>query len=870
MMQHNPTPRPLDAAPPASLRDGYPSSGAYDEMRSADGTVRPHWEYLMAALDSLGEEELRERGQEIRRLLRDNGVTYNAYGDPRGITRPWQLDPLPLLMPSQEWVDIERGLLQRAELLNLLLRDLYGPAESLKKGLLPPELIYTQIGFLRNCVGLPPPAGRYLHLYAADIIRSAEGRLYVVGDRPGSLSGVGYALENRMVLSRVFPSLFRDSQVHRLAMFFRGLRQTIHNLAWQRSDNLRIVVLTPGPDSEAYFEHAYLARYLGYTLVQGSDLTVREGRVWLKSLDGLQPVHVIMRWVASEDCDPLELRADSALGVAGLVQAARMRNVACVNPLGGEVVENRALFRFLPALAKHFLGEDLLLPSPRTWWCGLPKEREYVLANLDHLVIRRAVPTPSYPAIDGASLAAAQLEKVRAEILAQPNLFVGQEALPRSSAPIFTGHGLEPRNVALRTFMTASEGGYQLMPGGLARVASEAGAPVSATRYGGLSKDTWLLASEPEKHDTLVQPLEALLDIDLGRGELPSRVAESLFWLGRYAERAEGGIRLLRTVLLALLNPLESYGGNCLNSLLRAVTALTETYPGFLGEDAENLLRNPEHELMSVFLERARMGSLSYNLDALLYAARSARDRISPDIWRVFNDIEEVLDALQNRQRYQSLNTLDPGGEDALNDAQEQLDNLVLAFAAFNGLVTENMTHGQGWRFMIIGRRLERAQLTTHLLQATLCHRDPEEAGLLEQLLQVCDSLLTYRTRYRTQVRIEAVLDLLLQDETNPRSLSYQLERLQYFIAELPRDSVFAYKSQEERLVLEALSQLRLADPRELAKTGGDGAFRPQLDQLLVRLSNLLPRISDAVSSAYFSHTERPRQLVEMEGGSQA
>jgi uncharacterized circularly permuted ATP-grasp superfamily protein/uncharacterized alpha-E superfamily protein len=860
----------------ASLFAAYrPIAGGYDEMFDATGQVREHWRYLIEAQAKMGGQELEKRRQEIRHLLRDNGVTYtlpaaSLFERPR----TWELDPVPLLLPSQEWTELERGLLQRAELFNLLLRDIYGAGEVFRKKLLPPELIYTHSGYLRPCTSVPVPGERSLHLYGADLVRLSNGAFCVVGDRAQATAGAGYALENRIVLSRVFPSLFRDAHVHRLAQFFRGLRQTLNHQSWRVSDDIRIVVMSAGPDHENYFEQAYLAKYLGYTLVQGADLTVRDGKVWLKTLDGLQSVDVIMRWVDGPLCDPLELQPDSSSGVAGLLQSMRMRNVAVVNSPAVGVLENRGLMQFLPYLCRHFLGEDLRLSSPLTYWCGLTQSRAYALSHMEDLVFRRTHMHAGENAWRPASMDAAQKAELRRQILAAPQHWLAQLPVNGSTAPVFANGVLEPRQIVLRTFVAADENAYQVMPGGLARTAAMSGERVAAGGSGGLSKDVWVLASEPTRYITLIPSSESSFIPPPGQGELPSRVAENLFWLGRYVERAEGLARLLRTVLLHWLDPQE-YGSAsnedyCLSALLRTVTDLSDTHPGFTGEGAAARLAAPEMELLSICSESARTGSLAYDLNALLYAVRAVRDRISPDIWRVFNDIEECLQRLQNHHQNQDnypYALFGDGMSDRLALSLDELNKLVLSFAAFSGLAVESMTHGQGWRFLVIGRRIERAYMIIQLLQAMLERALPEPyQGLaLEALLNICDSAMTYRSRYRTQIRLEPVLDLLLQDETNPRAISYQLERLQYFIAQLPRASVFAYKSREERLVLEALSLVRLADPHQLMQAGED-SVRVSLVALLAKLKQLLPQLSDALSSAYFSHAEAPRQLVDLEG----
>lgn len=842
--------------------------GVFDEMYTTTGEMQPQWTFLTQALKNLGQAELKQRWQETRRLLRDNGVTYSVYDEERA--RPWELDLIPLLMADNKWQALEQGLIQRAHLFNLVLTDLYGPRELFKNNILPPEVIYAHPGFLHCCAGInnlyPLP------FYAADLARTSTGNWYVVGDRTQAPPGAGYALENRMVLSRVFSNLFKEAHVRRLALFFRTLRNTLMNSAWRASDELRIVVLTPGPESETYFEHAYLAMYLGYTLVQGADLTVRDGQVCLKTLDGLQRVDVILRFVKDAWCDPLELRQDSTLGVAGLLQAVRMKQVSLVNPLGCGVLENPALMAFMSNIARYFLNEELKIPPAATWWCGQPRECNYVLTHLDELVIKQILPG-SEP-MRGGALSTAEKATLQAQILARPHLFIGQEEITCSTIPVLTPGQLEPRQMVLRSFLVATEESYMAMPGGLTRVSSSHDLPVLFDEA--VSKDTWILSKEPEQAISLIPFMGQITALQHGQAELPSRVGENLFWLGRYTERAESIIRLLRVVLLHMLEPLDmttnEQSQTCLHSLLRAVTHVTKTYPGFVGdEEAQHHLNNPIPELLSLFLDKSRLGSLASTLNALLYAVRSVRDRISPDIWRVFNTIEDgvqILKVHRNMAMAEETNTIDDLDSEILSATLEELDQLLISFAAFSGFVVEGMTHGQGWRFLMIGRRLERAQQTIPLLRTLLANQLDCEPILLEYLLIICDSIMTYRSRYRTQVQPQPTLELLLLDENNPRALAYQLQHLQTYVRQLPRaDSVYAYKNQEQRLALEGLTRLRLASPEELLQTDDTQVFRTHLDQLLVRLSHILPALSDALTHSYFSHVEQPRQLVKFTGG---
>lgn len=852
---------PEETTPEAILSNYQRLPDSYDEIFTAEGEIRAHWKYFIDSLQKLGVNELERRWQEAHRLLRDNGVNYSDYySSVKKNHRPWQLDPIPMLMSQQEWEHIERGLIQRAELMSLLFNDLYGDKESLRKGLLPIELIAGHPNFLRPCVGIKQIPRHRLPFYAVDLVRASSGELWAMADRTQMPAGAGYALENRLVMSRVLPSLFRDSHVHRLSLFFRTLRSTLASMS--NRDDHRIVMLTAGDNYSggSYFEDVYLAKYLGYTLVQGGDLTVREGKVCLKTLNGLQHVDVILRRINDNDCDPLELNQHSYVGVAGLLQSLRLGAVAMANPLGGSILENSGLLAFLPKLARYFLGEDLLINSPQTWWCGDRKSRDHVLANLDTLLIKQTVRNVHSTTIRSKLLSGKQRELLTEQILKHPYRYVGTEEITHSSVPIFANSRLEPRPVAMRTFITSTETGYMVMPGGLARVATGRDSPVVSTRNVRISKDIWITAAAPEHVLNLAAATKSSQShvVFEGQNELPSRVAENLFWLGRYAERAEGTIRLLRTVLLYLADPYDfptpiqqPSAHNLLHNLLRAVTCLTETYPGFMGEGAAERLAQPESELRSIFLDKDRVGGLSSTLQFLVNAAGSIRERVSPDMWRVINRIDEQLQRLQGETKV---------------DILPELDDLITALAAFSGLSVESMTHGQGWKFLIIGRRIERGQHLVNLLKTILCNVNEDDTAMMEHLLGITDSLLTYRRRYRSQPEAYAVLELVLQSERNPHAIGYQLERIERYIRELPGNAQI-YCSPMGKILLEALTLIRLADMDTLAQVTTDpvaGDFRKELEQLLIKVGDLLVHLSEIVSNSYFTHAEIPRQLVKL------
>jgi uncharacterized circularly permuted ATP-grasp superfamily protein/uncharacterized alpha-E superfamily protein len=835
---------------------GYsPPDGARDEVFDERGEVRSHWHVFLQSVRELGLSQLSRRWSDARHLIRENGVTYNVYGDPRGLERPWQLDPIPLIIAPAESDALAAGLVQRGRLLEALLRDLYGPQQTLALGLLPPEFVYANPAFLRSCHGATPPGGRHLHLYAANVGRSPDGTFWVLGDRTQSPSGAGYALENRLVLSRTLPETFRDCQVQRLALFFRTLRDSLRGLAPHNRDNPRVVLLTPGPYNETYFEHAYLARYLGYTLVEGGDLTVRDNRVFLKVLGGLQPVDVIFRRLDDDFCDPLELRSDSFLGVPGLVQAVRSGNVAVANALGSGLLETTALLAFLPGLCRHLLGEELRLPSVPTWWCGDREACARVLARLDELVIKPALPGMRLEPVIGAELTREQLAELAGKIRARPRDYVAQDRLPLSTTPVLVGNRLQPRHLVLRSYLAAEGDSFAVMPGGLARVSASAETQVVSMQRGGGSKDTWVLSASPVSNFSLLRPAGQSVELSRGGSDLPSRAADNLYWLGRYAARAEGLTRLLRCVLVRLTERSGLTDVPELPLLLRTVTRMSECYPGFVGEGSAGRLVAPEAELLALVHDNRRPGSLASILGALSSVAGTARDRISTDMWRVLRDLGRV------RRSHGFFETGGDGDHRTLSAELDLLDGTVLTLAAFGGLAVESVTRGEGWRFLDMGRKLERALHTINLLRCTLASPWNPEGPVLEAILEIADSAMTYRRRYQEGVQAAAVLDLLLADEANPRSLAYQLVALTDDVDHLPREASRPGRSAEQRLMLSSLTALRLADVQQLAGLDECGG-RPALDELLGRLASALPALSDAITQTYLSHLQ-PSRLNE-------
>jgi uncharacterized circularly permuted ATP-grasp superfamily protein/uncharacterized alpha-E superfamily protein len=828
--------------------------GIYDEMYATENKALPYWERFMAALESMGSEKLELRRREAQRLLRENGVTYNVYGDSESLTRPWRLDPVPLLISSEEWIVIEAGLKQRAELLDLILKDIYGKQTLLKKGLLPTELVFGHEGFLHPCVGALQNQQRHLTIYSANLARGPSGRMWVLDDRTQAPSGSGYALENRTVMTRVLPDIFRETQVHRLSGFFKALHKGLVDIAPHNKEDPRIVILTPGPLNETYFEHAYLAAYLGYTLVQGGDLTVRDGRVWLKSLAGLQAVDVILRRVDDSFCDPLEMRSESKLGVAGLLEAVRRGNVAIANPLGSSVLENPGLLAFLPRLSRYFLNQELKLPSVATWWCGQRRERDFVLQNLERLVIKPINRTSANHAVFGGELSSKEKDLLRSQILAKPHLFIGQEQVSFSTLPAFIDHQIEPRNAVLRNFVVASGDDYVVMPGGLTRVARQKDNFIVSNQAGGISKDTWVLASEPDKPVSIWTQPKRNQHIDAVTEPLTSRAADNLFWVGRHLERIEAATRLLRTILLKLRETLEfkdPIDDECLKILLRTLTQVTGTYPGFVKDD-DQLLKAPEAELLSLAKEGHRKGSLTANIQALVQAAFNIRDLWSQDTWR-------SVDNIQRRWQQRVVNN-----DITVEQLQNHLDDLITGIVAFIGLTGESMTREAAWLMLDSGRRLERALSLIALLRSTLAlrHEDTLQNQVLEAVLVSTDSLTIYQRRYRSFIQLPMVLELLLLDETHPRSVAYQLHQLSVHVDALPRVKSKSRLSEEQRLILKTYTDLRLCNMSELTLADDNEGIYTDLESLLSNTTDLLWRFAEVIAEAYFSHSQTSQLLM--------
>jgi uncharacterized circularly permuted ATP-grasp superfamily protein/uncharacterized alpha-E superfamily protein len=776
---------------------------------------------------------LGKRWSRAERRIRENGITYNIYSDPLGANRPWKIDIVPMLIPADEWRYIEAGIVQRAQLLSLVLEDLYGPQALVADGHFPAALLYANPAFLRPLVGVRVPAHTYLHMLAVDLARSPDGQWWVLADRTQAPSGSGYALENRTIVSDVLPDLFRTSNVLRLAPFFRAQREALTNLA--QCNNPRIVLLTPGPHNETYFEHSYIARYLGFTLVEGADLTVRDRCVYLKTVDGLEQVDVILRRVDDSFCDPLELRSDSLLGVPGLVDAIVAGNVKVANALGSGVIETAAVMPFLPGLSSYLLGEKLKLPSVATWWCGQEYALDWVLNHLDSVVVKPAFPSRGMEPVFGAELPQAERGKFAQQLRARPHEYVAQEQIALSIAPVWENGQLNSRSVVLRAYVLNTGNGWIAIPGGLIRVAETEG-PVVSMQRGGHSKDAWVLWDAPVDTFSMLHPRNEPVELRRVPRAVPSSVADNVFWLGRYTERAENIARILRP-MVSRVRRAEQAELRCLLRLHSFLDSRHSKLPKT--KDGRPTSLELEQEIISVTTDRKRPDSLASTLAEVSRIGGNVRDRLSADM--VFL-IGQLRDSIQRDTQFLEYPAM--------------LTSCLELLSAFSGMERENINRGLGWLFLTLGRRLERAIYLTRQLREITTPLAEEDWPLLECLLEVGDSSMTYRTRYYTTLQPLAVLDVLMADETNPRSLDFQLSHLVDLYKKLPR-----HLPDDLQAMRDALALLRSFDLRELEyplpgaaalAKGFEGLSR--LERFLRDLERLLPSWSNNLSNRYFSH----------------
>ena len=834
------------------------TSNLHDETLTANGSIQPDWQRVMRSLGALSPDEVAHHQLEISRQLRAYGIAYSSLSNAQHTSRPWHLDLTPFVIAPNDWATVSRALEQRAQLKRAILTDIYNEQRLIRERLIPPAMIFAHNGYQRDAYKL----GTHLDLpmLSADISRSPSGQWYVVDDICQYPEGIGYTVENRLVLSRTLPKLFRECRVQRVAGYFEQIQQHIAELS--ESDG-RCVMLAYGPDHPYYFEYAFLAKYLGYTLVQCGDLTVRDNRVYLRTVAGLQRVSVIVRFIKDTNLDPMATGQASASGITGLFQAVRNNGVKVINPLGSGVLDNPALNVCLPQLCKELLGEDLLMPGPPTYWLGDEKQLAHVMSKRDALLFRDIDSLGQL--FDPRLMTQEELEQLNRNITLTPHRYVAQERLDRSIAPAFNGTVAVKRQVTVRCFLIAQGDRYATMPGGLCLLDTAADGRRPAYDALAGSKDTWVIADGPVKPITLLTRSALSSQFSVIDGELPSRVAENLFWMGRHAERCEICVRLLRCVFQTLQNddpmdtaePSDNTITPVLSAILRAITKATGTLPGFVGRGGVRRIRAPQKELLSLLHDPSRAGTLPSALNQLQSSAASARDRVSDELLRVLNRLEDICSQFVDNP----TPALMFDDIDTLKNINSQLADTLLSLSAFAGLAHENFTHGDGWRFMMLGRRLERVQHTSVVIN-TMLAQDHNDTQLLETLLKHFDSVMTYRSRYRSQIDVSLVLRLLLVDEFNPRSLAFQLKEIHDTIALLPGRRSLSQADALSQLAIVGLSRIQLADPEQLIAARKDA--RQNLPKLLSVLEELPAKMADILTATYFSHVQTGQQLADL------
>src|ERR1700733_15379644 len=808
------------SSPGAAYLGGYSADARrYDELLDATGAVRPHWQALLERLGREAGADVTRRGIELtRRLISENGVTYNVYADPKGVDRPWALDPLPLMISAAEWRQIEQGVAQRARALDALLVDLYGPQRLISEGVVPPELPFGHPNFLWPAHGIVPAGGTWLHIYAVDLARAPDGRWWVLADRTQAPSGAGYALENREIIEQVLPDPLRDLDIRKLRGFFAALRvKLLENV--EAGESPLAVVLTSGPFNETYFEHAYLARQLGVALSEGTDLTVRNDTVYLKTLAGLKRVHAILGRLDDDFCDPLELRSNSALGVPGLLGVVRAGRVVLANALGTGVLESDAWLGFHPGVSGGLLGESLTLPSLATWWCGEEPALEYVLAHLKDLVIRPAYPNQHFEPVFGRALAGHAREELIARLRTRPYAYVAQEHLALSQAPVLRGNGVSgfaAKAVTIRVYAFATGDGRIVMPGGLARVATDASINAVTTQRGGASKDIWVLPDAEQPPPQIPEVRSGPARTTTRQDLTPSRLVENLYWMGRYTVRCEDKAEMLRATLEVRVDP------QVWRRAVRVCQELDVIAPGA--------------DPMASLNEESDPHGLVADIRRLNWCASQVRGRLSSSCWHAVTILQQQLHE----------------GVKAREAPRQTLNRLLLSLAALAGFALDDMTQDASWRLLRIGRRLERLQFVARLLAQHLAADTANQHGHVEWLLNSCDSLRIFRPRYGAAPRLGPTLDLLIRDAEHPRALAFQGRA----IAGDMRRLAEALQQESDDVLSQEIPALT---DSQLLVLEGDGpaaaAARLHLAARLQQLASAAGRFSDQLSMRHFSHS---------------
>ncbi len=824
-----------------SIFDSCKEESSFDEMFDTKCGIRPHWTDIINGLDNAGIKQLELKQLEIDWRLEDNGVTYNIYNDPEGTNRRWNLDPIPLVLTSSEWDEISKGLKQRAKLLNLIFKDLYTEQKLIKEGIIPAEIIFGHKGFIPEVFNFENIDYYSMRFYATDISRGPDGKFWVINDRTQSPSGLGYAVENRLTMNSICDDLYPNVKILKMANFIEGFKNMLKSLSPSNQDNPLIALLTPGPLNETYFEHSYISSFLDLNLVQGEDLLVKNNQLWLKSLNGLRKVDTLIRRVDSQYCDPLELRNDSQLGVAGLVNVVRKDNLSMINPIGVGVLENIGLNPFMKNIAKFLLDEELILPQIATWWCGQEKELDFVLKNIRNLIIKRIDRTDNIEIHFTQKLNDSDLNNLIEKIKEDPHYYVGQEIIDFSTTPSFTKGKIEPRNTVIRSFAYLHENEYHIMPGGLIRVSPTKDSLVVSNQKGGTSKDLWILGEDENFRGNNIFKNRSFIDSRLEN--ISTKRAENLFWLGRYLTRAIITARMVRFNLKNMLNltRYDNTNSKKTNNILNiALTHLTMTYPGFLDEKSVLQLR----EIISIIRDKNRVGTLSFTLSMLSNSNTNVKNLLTMEAWRIYEKLQKEWSSYSKREIYSNKEHIN------------ELDKLLIYLMAYKELIDESIFKEQGLILYDIGSKIEISQLLISKLRSLLTIKLDKliEYDILDSMLNSYESYNSYRAYYKSSLALENVLDFLIFNTKYPKSLIYIINQLLADLRELPKNGNTSHLSNFEEPVFKVFSMITLTTTKKLLETNEDDYVYKNLDEFLSNLSDLLTKTSEELTKTYFSH----------------
>lgn len=825
-----------------SIFDSCKLESSFDEMFDKDCNIRPHWKDIVNGLEKTGLKQLELKQLEIDWRLEDNGVTYNIYNDPEGNNRRWNLDPIPMVISNEEWEEVSKGLKQRAKLLNLILKDLYTEQKLIKEGIVPAEIVFGHKSFIPEVFNFKNKDYYSLRFYASDISRGPDGKFWVINDRTQSPSGLGYAIENRLTMNSISKDLYPDVEIKKMAKFIEGYKNMLKSLSPTNQNDPLIALLTPGPLNETYFEHSYLSSYLDLTLVQGEDLLVKNNHLWLKSLNGLRKVDTLIRRVDAQYCDPLELKNNSQLGVAGLVNVVREDNLSMINPIGVGILENIGLNPFMKNIAKYLLNEELILPQIATWWCGQKKELDFVLENIQNLMIKKIDRTDAIEVYFANKLNEEELNKLIEKIKKAPQYYVGQEIIDFSTTPAYSKGTIESRNTVIRAFSYLHEEDYHVMPGGLVRVSPSKDSLVVSNQKGGASKDLWILGKDETFVGNNIFKNRTFTDSRLEN--ISTKRAENLFWMGRYLSRAIITARMIRFNLKSMLN-VNRYDDNTNSKqttkiLNRALTHLTMCYPGFLDEN----MTQPLDEIISLIKDKNRVGTLSFSLSLLSNLNASVKNLLTMEAWHIYEKLQKEWNIYNKREVLTN--------KDHINE----LDKLLIYLMAYKKLIDESIFKEQGLVLFDIGCKLEISQLLISKLRSLLTLKLDKllEYDVLDSMLNSYESYNSYRMYYKSSLDLENVLDFLIFNRKYPKSLVYIVTKLLKDLKELPKSVDNSHLSNFEEPLFKAFSMITLSNTKKLLETKEEEFIYKELDNLLSEISTLLNKTSEELTKTYFSH----------------